>query len=255
MNTTLIDGTLDRFDWFLLSTLFAAAAKDESEGYLTVDSLKIRDPRQSDAKAIKERLDNLEQKRLVVCRDATQWDGQSIADDLFRLTPEGICFVILNVETLVDQQYGLTEDIPDESVEPVWNIAQWLREVSPSDSIPLHSSEIDQTPTSAPASDRLVSINHNSKEFTDAIASLEETIRAFRDDHHLDNVIGQEKKVLVSALENGKRLLDDTSIRIDAAFAFLVEPLRILARRYDQAVVGALAAAAITAILKLLGFN
>lgn len=104
-----------------------------------------------------------------------------------------------------------------------------------------------------PASDRMVRINHNSPEYAQVVATLDDVIKEFRDDHRLDNELGHEKGALLKALEGGRELLNDVVINARVTTALILEPLRRLAEKYDQALVGALASAAIPLVLKLLG--
>ena len=130
------------------------------------------------------------------------------------------------------------------------------------ENLQIESSEIDATIDTdedaideVPAAGRIVPLDHNSKEYDEAVSALESVIEAFREDHHLDNVLGQEKTALLNVLEGGKELLKDAQVRVDALLTITIEPLRLLAKRYDQALVGALAAAAISALFKLIGLG
>lgn len=118
----------------------------------------------------------------------------------------------------------------------------------------IQASEHNDEPELAPASDRLVTLDHNSSEYKEATSALDKAIEEFRKDHRLDNELGPEKPALLQTLEAGRRLLDDTKIKADIAITLLVEPLKLVAKRYESELVGALAAGAVTVILALLGF-
>jgi hypothetical protein len=106
-----------------------------------------------------------------------------------------------------------------------------------------------------PASDRTVSLDHNSREYQDTVASLDKVIVAFRDDHRLDNELGREKPALLKTLEAGRELLTDARVRVVAAVTVIVNPLRILIEKYHREIVGALAATALSLVLNLLGIG
>jgi hypothetical protein len=106
-----------------------------------------------------------------------------------------------------------------------------------------------------PAADRTVTVNHNSQPYREAIKSIEDVLREFREDHHLDNELGREKGALLKTLEAGLELLDDTTVNVRIATALVVEPLKRIAQRYEQAIAGGLAQVAIDFVLKLLGLK
>ena len=107
----------------------------------------------------------------------------------------------------------------------------------------------------APASDRTVTIDHNSDPYKSAVEALDRVVQEFKADHRVDNELGAQKTALTSALEAGKEYLTDTEIRVRIAFSLIIEPLRMLVEKYDQVLVGALAATALAAIVKLLGLG
>lgn len=109
--------------------------------------------------------------------------------------------------------------------------------------------------TQLPASDRLVSLDHNSKSYSQAVEAFDLAIAEFRKDHRLDNQFGTEKSALMKALEGGRELLSDTKINLNVGILLLIEPLKLLAQRYEKEIVGSLAVSAITAIMKLLGLD
>ncbi|MBC7953586.1 MAG: hypothetical protein H7Z12_17435 [Rhodospirillaceae bacterium] len=114
----------------------------------------------------------------------------------------------------------------------------------------LKSSEYPQraVPTlqvlSIPASDRMVTINHNQPEYVEAVGKLDEVIEEFRNDLRLDNELGHEKGALLKALEGGRELLNDTVINVRIGTALILEPLWRLVQKYEHALVGAVAQAA-----------
>jgi hypothetical protein len=115
-----------------------------------------------------------------------------------------------------------------------------------------------------PASNRVVSLNHNGDPYREAIRSLDAAVLAFKADHHLDNAWGPEKSALLKAIEAGRELLNGTEIRVATLFAIVISPLKIVRDRYQEAMVAGLVTAgvdqviplfskAITALMNLLG--
>jgi hypothetical protein len=104
---------------------------------------------------------------------------------------------------------------------------------------------------SVPASDRTVTLNHNQSDYRESVAALDGVIEEFRKDQCLDNELGHEKGALLLALEGGRKLLNDTEVNVRIGVALILEPLKRLVEKYEQALVGALASAAISLFLKL----
>lgn len=104
-----------------------------------------------------------------------------------------------------------------------------------------------------PASDRTVTLNHNQPDYKEAVAALNKVTEEFSNDHRLDNELGHEKGALLKALEGGRELLSDTVMNVRIGVALIVEPLKRLALKYDQALVGVLATKALDLVMKLFG--
>jgi len=103
----------------------------------------------------------------------------------------------------------------------------------------------------APASDRVVTLDHNGGPYQEAIASLEKAIQEFKNDHHLDNHFGREKGALVRTLEAGRELLSDAQVRISSVVTTVVNPLKVLIARYQDAIAHGLAIVAIEKLCEL----
>lgn len=106
-----------------------------------------------------------------------------------------------------------------------------------------------------PASDRIVTLDHNQPDYKEVVAALDKVLDEFRKDHRLDNELGHEKGALLKALEGGRELLNDSVVDIRIGTALILEPLRRLVAKYDQAVVGALATVALDLMMKLFGLG
>ncbi|HLN23081.1 MAG TPA: hypothetical protein VK558_03765 [Patescibacteria group bacterium] len=103
-----------------------------------------------------------------------------------------------------------------------------------------------------PAADRTVTLNHNQPDYQETVAALDKVLQEFRDDHRLDNELGQEKRAWLKALEAGRELFNDTILKVRIATTLILEPLRWLVEKYDSALVGAAASTALTLMIELL---
>ncbi len=135
--------------------------------------------------------------------------------------------------------------------------------VNKSPAVALHSLGADKLTDGGqvhlPASDRTVTLDHNKLEYKEAVSALDKVIAEFRADRLLGNKLGTEKGALLKTLEGGQELLKDTQVRIDSVLSLIINPLKILVARYEKEIIGgtigALATAAITAIMKLFGLG
>jgi hypothetical protein len=110
----------------------------------------------------------------------------------------------------------------------------------------------------APASDRIVQLDHNGSPYKTAVAALDDALAKFKADHHaFGNERAAEKEAWVATLSIGRTLLDQTEVGLATLSALLIGPLRRLWEKYNGEIVNAVVAvalgAAITAILKLAG--
>ena len=107
----------------------------------------------------------------------------------------------------------------------------------------------------APAADRVVPLDHNSAPYQETVESVNKVIEELKKDQPLDNELGQEKHALLRAIEAGRRLLDDTRMNVEIGVKLLLEPLRLVAKKYTQVLLGALANKAVDLVSKLLGWG
>jgi hypothetical protein len=117
-----------------------------------------------------------------------------------------------------------------------------------------------------PASDRVVTLDHNSHPYNEAIAALDAAVTAFREDHRLENDWGPEKGILLRSIEGGQQLLKETEVRVATLFTTIIHPLRIILDRYRDAVAASLITAgvdhlistierAVSSVLTLIGVS
>jgi hypothetical protein len=151
-----------------------------------------------------------------------------------------------------DQEEPIGEIKPEKATQNDWDKADWAGDLA-GGPIATELTGSEEFTRVAPASNRIVPLNHNSDAYKEAISRLEEVSREIQKDHPIDNELGQEKQALIGALEAGRRLMEDTEIKLDIAIALLIEPLKIVAKRYEKEMVGAMAGGAVTLLLSLFG--
>ena len=105
----------------------------------------------------------------------------------------------------------------------------------------------------APASDRVVTLDHNSAEYKVAVDAVDAVIDAVRGDNEYGDRAREEKEAVVAALKNGRRLLDSVKVRVSVIQATLLPSLQYIADNFSKGVIAALGAAAVAAVGKLLG--
>ncbi len=106
---------------------------------------------------------------------------------------------------------------------------------------------------SIPASNRTVTLDHNSQTYKEAVASLDTAIETVRGDNEYAVEEPEDHRQRLAELEAGKRLLDAPKIDVSAARETLVRCLKYLAEKFVDHAIGLAAGAAITALLALLG--
>lgn len=136
----------------------------------------------------------------------------------------------------------LEEIAPD--VEPLLEIAGSSDTVPDGDGVPI---------IAVPASNRIVSRTDNQGAWNEATKTLDAVIAEYKKDHPRDNEVGSEKTALLGALIAGRKLFDDTRINVEVGVTLLIEPLKLIVRRYEKELIGGLAATAFAAIAKLFG--
>ena len=104
-----------------------------------------------------------------------------------------------------------------------------------------------------PAADRVVSLNHNSDPYKEAVKALDEAVAAFKEDSSLGNEWGQEKGVLLRTIEAGRELLTELTVSVATIHTTIIEPLRIIRERYKDAVVAGLVTAGADQVISLIG--
>ena len=110
----------------------------------------------------------------------------------------------------------------------------------------------------APASDRVVPLSHNSPDFKEAVKTLDDLIREFREDHSFGNSPPPERDRVLGELEAGRDYIKNQAkhngeVRFGAIREFLIEPLNWIAKTFGKEALAALAKEVIKLLIKLFG--
>lgn len=106
---------------------------------------------------------------------------------------------------------------------------------------------------SAPASDRVVRIDHNSQTYRDADSAIQEALRLATESNEVAAAAPEEREQAIAELEGGRRLLKAVRVRADAAWAIIAPPLKWLASKFVDTAVGKVFDLTLIAIAALLG--
>ena len=182
---------------------------------------------------------------------------ESYATIQYTLTAQGNWFVVQHSPTLFDlEQWPQASQLTGESVKALEEIWDWdnalhayLNARTYSDKNP----EPTQMVESVPASDRIVPLDHNSQEYRETINAIDAVIEAVSGDNEYGATAPHEKAALIGTLNSGRALLSAHSVRLSAVRATLLPALQYVADNFTKGVVAALGAAAVAAVLKLLG--
>lgn len=107
--------------------------------------------------------------------------------------------------------------------------------------------------TAIPASDRMVSLDHNSETYKGAVGAIDQVITAVSGDNEYGASAPEEKAALVGALRAGRSLLDAVEVKVAAVQATLLPALQYVADNFAKGAVAALGAVAVAAVLTLIG--
>lgn len=108
-------------------------------------------------------------------------------------------------------------------------------------------------PEYVPASDRIVTLDHNQPDYRDAVDALDKVLAEFQSDHRLDNELGPQKEARLKVLEGGRKALDDKEISVEDVQNWIVKPLKWIAEKFADGTLKALAMKALEEMAKLCG--
>ncbi len=105
----------------------------------------------------------------------------------------------------------------------------------------------------APASDRLVTLDHNSAEYRETIAALSELSEGVKKSNEFGELFvdPEDKVVVLSQIDNGIQLLRNKKVIPDVVKRVLEFPLRFIKEKMPDAALGALASKAWDWLMKL----
>lgn len=113
------------------------------------------------------------------------------------------------------------------------------------------SAAVRSDPTDAPASDRVVTLDHNSAAYREAIDALERAERSVEQTNDYEDA--EDKEQRIAELSAGRRLLKSTRVRIAAALTVLGSVLLFLMKAFANSIIGQAAATAWKALAALFG--
>ncbi len=145
----------------------------------------------------------------------------------------------------VDWNNSSAKSAGGEYIDIVFQTADVLRIWRPDD--------VDLGSRNVPASDRSVSLDHNSAPYRQAIEALDAAISEAERSNSLGDLTAGERSSILSQLKTGRTLFDDKIIRISAYKTVLEPGLKWLLEKCADTAVGHALTAAWNAISKLLG--
>jgi hypothetical protein len=107
----------------------------------------------------------------------------------------------------------------------------------------------------APASDRVVRIDHNSQAYRDTDNAIHEALEIAKENNQLAAEEPEEHEQAIAELEGGRRLLKAVRVRAEAAWAIIAPPLKWLAAKFVDTAIGKAFEAALLLIGALLGIS
>ena len=163
--------------------------------------------------------------------------------ELFRYTPTNIKRGMFNADNFSLTNYLLKFK----------NFSDGLREVfEKSLSITDSDPTVDRDKQSEiPASDRIVTINHNAEEYQEFMDDLKTLGENIRDSNSIDEV---EKDRLQAELRAGKNILEGKTARLQVIIAVLFPVLTYIVMRFVDTALGQLATHLLTLLRQFIGF-
>jgi predicted DNA repair protein MutK len=99
----------------------------------------------------------------------------------------------------------------------------------------------------------MVTLDHNSMEYKDAVRGVDAVIEAVSADNQFGANAPEEKEALLATLKAGRQLLNAVQVRVAAVASILLPALRYVADHFTKGAITTLGAAAAAAVAKLLG--
>jgi hypothetical protein len=102
-----------------------------------------------------------------------------------------------------------------------------------------------------PPSDRIVSLDHNTTEYAEAVKALEDAERTVQETNDYDDA--EDKEQRIAELSAGRRLLMAARVRANAFIALVYKALRYLAEKFADHAIGVAATGALALLGKATG--
>jgi len=130
-----------------------------------------------------------------------------------------------------------------------FNLSQlfWLKELLDPDRV----EELEKASGSVPASDRVVTLDHNSGAYVEATDALQTLERALREAN--DYPEPEEREQHIAEVSATWRLLQSVRVRIVAVVAVAKAPLTFLIKKFADKAIGKAAAVAVEKLAALIG--
>jgi hypothetical protein len=110
---------------------------------------------------------------------------------------------------------------------------------------------LEREVAAVPASDRIVTLNHNSPEYNNVMRALDTLEEVLRGSNDYPNA--EEKERVVAEVSAAKRLFQSVKVRVGAVAAVLATPVLYLAKQFMGRALGDAAQVVIDAVTPLLG--
>jgi hypothetical protein len=241
----------DSVDWYILSALLSAVHTHENEGYLTADEIIEKSEDRHSGKDIRNRLNRFIRSGFVKIKTGKKKPPSSIR---YTLTAQGVWFVIQHTPSIFDLgQWPHATHLNADMIEALDDIWDWDRALHTY--LDRRTSQPSEDVKSIPASDRIVSINHNSPEYRQAIHALQGLLEKAPKDNSFCTLVANEedRAVILSEWKSALDWLGNKKVRVTAFASTIIPTLLWIAKELASGTIGALAATAVEAIKKLIG--
>lgn len=237
-----MDFEVGRAEWAVLGELFRVFYLNETEGYTTATSIENRIFRSGNSENIASFLSEMDKIGVV------QSFSNPVSENerMYRLTALGIYYVTQNYVDFVEQQYFLTNTLPDDIYDPIDHLFHSYRRLTKTDEIP-RMQEI-------PAADRIVSIDHNNPQYGEALDKFDELIATLKTTNSYLANDAEDRARVLSEIEAGRKLLESRFVEQSLAKRLLLVPLAFLMTAFAGGAIGAMAADLYAILKPLIGF-
>jgi len=239
---------LDRYDWFLLGVMFHVSIENEPEGYLSAETIQIWEPHKSPKEEIEERLRTLVATRLAISHKFSGFVSPASNEvNLYRISTLGTKIYLRNMDQFYLKKHGLLGDIPEGLYETVDKFLDNYNQLV----VALDLGE----PATAPASDRVVSLDHNNPDYQDAVRHLEKLKGAIESNNEFRNSNISDHERRLTDVESTLKLLENMRVNVNTMKAVAFGTLAYLVEKFAEHPIGELAKAAWNALKSLLGIG